>query len=190
MLPVALDKGIGRARGCCSLWLVWVRLTIWIHGTVITTPPLPPPSFWSLSFHLALPPDTLFAYRVVIAPSHPRVTRLTVRGIPPDCYRVAPHHILSIRFHRRLAGPSRRYREDSATTVTLAYRWIPNDRPLRVCMYVYASLVVTAAVLGFISLGDVYGPPVSRDLGAILERIVRERWIKIVFIIIVEDVEY
>lgn len=52
--------------------------------------------------------------------------------------------------------------------MTLAYRWIPNDRPLGVYVYIYvymyASLVVTAAVLGFISLGDVYGPPVSRDL--------------------------
>lgn len=101
----------------------------------------PPPSFWSLSFHLALPPDTLFAYRVVIAPSHPRVTRLTVRGIPPDCYRVAPHDILSIRFHRRLAGPSQRYREDSPTTVTLAYRWMPNDLGLYMYVYVYMCML-------------------------------------------------
>lgn len=36
LVPLALDKGIGDVRGC-SLWLVWVGLTIWIHGTVITT---------------------------------------------------------------------------------------------------------------------------------------------------------
>lgn len=78
VLPVALDKGIGRARGCCSLWLVWVRLTIWIHGTVITTPPLPP-SFWSLSFHLALPPQ----------PWHSLCLSRSHRALSSPCH--APH---------------------------------------------------------------------------------------------------
>lgn len=65
-------------------------------------------------------PDTLFAYRIVIAPSHPRVTRLTVRGIPPDCY----HRPTSSLFVSIVASSDLRDDIARIPTVTLASSWI------------------------------------------------------------------
>lgn len=118
LVPVALDKGIGDARGCCSLWLVWVRLTIWIHGTVITT-------LRHLSHSLSLSAKAFSHSPSPLPPQawHSLCLSHSHRAFSPPCH--APHRpgntsrllpssdILSIRFHRRLVGPSRQYREDS-----------------------------------------------------------------------------
>lgn len=93
-----------------------------------------PSYFLSFSFHQtshsshSFRLDTLFAYRIVIAPSHPHVTRLTVRGIPPDCY----HRPTSSLFVSIVASSDLRDDIARIPTVTLASSWIHtsihNDR--------------------------------------------------------------